>query len=198
MKKMTTVDKLLKAAKTEFSKKGFSRTTVEDITNRAGVAKGTFYIYFDAKEDTVKFMLDEMYCSITDILDELILKLGNPQSDFAAVFKEVIMKTLQEYMNLKEVIVVVMYSDYELSKKLKLLKEQNIGKIREYIRRILELCIAHGYMRKVNVDVAASIILTLFMHFSIDVLFNENPAKLEYYVDALEDFVINGMINREQ
>lgn len=34
-----------------FESKGFSSTTIEDITSSAGVAKGTFYNYFQRKED---------------------------------------------------------------------------------------------------------------------------------------------------
>ena len=41
---------LLQAARTVFARKGLPNTTVSDITQAAGVAKGTFYLYFDSKE----------------------------------------------------------------------------------------------------------------------------------------------------
>jgi len=34
-----------------FESQGFAKTTVDQITNAAGVAKGTFYNYFETKED---------------------------------------------------------------------------------------------------------------------------------------------------
>src|SRR5262245_36307509 len=40
---------LVAAAREVFSKKGFHEATVDDITRAAGVAKGTFYLYFDEK-----------------------------------------------------------------------------------------------------------------------------------------------------
>ena len=40
---------LIAAAKDVFAKKGYHATTVDDITRAAGVAKGTFYLYFDEK-----------------------------------------------------------------------------------------------------------------------------------------------------
>jgi AcrR family transcriptional regulator len=40
---------LVGAARTLFADKGYHETTVEDITRAAGVAKGTFYLYFDEK-----------------------------------------------------------------------------------------------------------------------------------------------------
>ncbi len=41
---------LLAAARTVFRAKGISIATVSDVTEEAGVAKGTFYLYFDSKE----------------------------------------------------------------------------------------------------------------------------------------------------
>lgn len=42
---------LLKTAFEFFTTKGFSKTSITDIVNKAGVAKGTFYLYFKDKYD---------------------------------------------------------------------------------------------------------------------------------------------------
>ena len=42
---------LLKTAFEFFTTKGFNKTSVSDIVNKAGVAKGTFYLYFKDKYD---------------------------------------------------------------------------------------------------------------------------------------------------
>ena len=44
-------DSLLEAAFNLFLKKGFAQTSISDIVERAGVAKGTFYLYFSDKYD---------------------------------------------------------------------------------------------------------------------------------------------------
>src|SRR5450755_4447689 len=44
-------DELTTAAQHLFLKHGLASTTIEQITSRAGVAKGTFYLYFSSKED---------------------------------------------------------------------------------------------------------------------------------------------------
>jgi AcrR family transcriptional regulator len=41
---------LLLAARHVFSRKGYDEATVAEIVNRAGVAQGTFYLYFPGKE----------------------------------------------------------------------------------------------------------------------------------------------------
>ncbi|ASJ17016.1 hypothetical protein A3L04_08000 [Thermococcus chitonophagus] len=51
---MDTREKLLHSAKKLFASKGFDRVTVDEIVKDAGVAKGTFYLYFKRKEDIIR------------------------------------------------------------------------------------------------------------------------------------------------
>ena len=46
-----TLRKILDAAREEFGERGFSDSSIVGITQRAGVALGTFYTYFDSKEE---------------------------------------------------------------------------------------------------------------------------------------------------
>lgn len=46
-----TREKLLRAAEREFGELGFHAVGIGDITRRAGVALGTFYTYFESKEE---------------------------------------------------------------------------------------------------------------------------------------------------
>src|SRR5580765_1883067 len=54
-----TRDRIFKAALQLFAQKGFNNTTVEEITIAADVAKGTFFNYFESKEQ-VLFALTEV------------------------------------------------------------------------------------------------------------------------------------------
>lgn len=48
---METRELLLRAGLEVFTEKGFSATGIEEILGRVGVPKGSFYHYFDSKED---------------------------------------------------------------------------------------------------------------------------------------------------
>ena len=52
--------KILDAARTEFGNRGFSETGIGDITRRAKVALGTFYTYFDSKEEVFRALVRDM------------------------------------------------------------------------------------------------------------------------------------------
>ena len=45
----TTMNRIIKAAETEFGRRGYHNTSVNDIATRAKVAPGTIYIYFEDK-----------------------------------------------------------------------------------------------------------------------------------------------------
>lgn len=55
-----TREKLLQAAETEFGEKGYHEATVSGITYRAGVALGTFYTYFESKEEIFQALVSYM------------------------------------------------------------------------------------------------------------------------------------------
>lgn len=46
-------DEILRAAASLFIAKGVGPVTIDEITREAGVAKGTFYLYFSSKEDLI-------------------------------------------------------------------------------------------------------------------------------------------------
>lgn len=50
---------LTEAALDLFVEKGFAATRLEDVASRAGVSKGTLYLYFDSKEALFKAVIQE-------------------------------------------------------------------------------------------------------------------------------------------
>ncbi|MCC6001302.1 MAG: TetR/AcrR family transcriptional regulator [Pararhodobacter sp.] len=51
---------LLRAAEEVIGAKGFAAAAIADITRAAGIAQGTFYIYFDSKEHVFRELVLEM------------------------------------------------------------------------------------------------------------------------------------------
>lgn len=55
-----TRKKLLQAAEIEFGERGFHEAAISGITQRAGVALGTFYVYFESKEEIFRALVSYM------------------------------------------------------------------------------------------------------------------------------------------
>lgn len=54
-------EQLLGAAAEAFASRGYHQTTVKDIVDRAGVATGTFYLYFANKEQSCAALIERLY-----------------------------------------------------------------------------------------------------------------------------------------
>ncbi|WP_127108043.1 TetR/AcrR family transcriptional regulator [Pararhodobacter zhoushanensis] len=55
-----TRDSLIKAAEAVIGEVGFAAASIADITRRAGIAQGTFYIYFQSKDEVFRELVLEM------------------------------------------------------------------------------------------------------------------------------------------
>ena len=61
-----TLRKILDAARDEFGERGFAESSIVAITQRAGVALGTFYTYFDSKESVFQALVSDMSAQVRD------------------------------------------------------------------------------------------------------------------------------------
>ena len=66
-----TKRKLISAGLELIKEKGFASINVEDITKKAGVAKGTFYVYFKHKEDIVMEISRTPFGEIAEELEQM-------------------------------------------------------------------------------------------------------------------------------
>jgi AcrR family transcriptional regulator len=71
-KKEETRDRIFQAAMALFKEKGFEATTVEDITERADVAKGTFFNYYPRKEAVLAYFLERRFLDIEESMPGLL------------------------------------------------------------------------------------------------------------------------------
>jgi AcrR family transcriptional regulator len=69
-RKIKTKEKLFHAAVGLFKEKGFDGTSVEEITQRADVAKGTFFNYFPRKEALLAFLGEKRMEVILQLIDD--------------------------------------------------------------------------------------------------------------------------------
>ncbi|HYO80538.1 MAG TPA: TetR family transcriptional regulator [Bryobacteraceae bacterium] len=75
---------ILQAARCVFAKQGYADTVVEDIATRAGIAKGTLYLYFDSKEEIFLAALREDARSMEERTRERMEQAGTWQDKLKA------------------------------------------------------------------------------------------------------------------
>jgi TetR/AcrR family transcriptional repressor of nem operon len=95
MSKIKTKDVLLEAGKSSFLAKGYSNSGIESILQEAGVPKGSFYHYFENKEDFGLQVLDRFAECIGERQDRILNEEGVPPLDRLRNYCEVVSESLR-------------------------------------------------------------------------------------------------------
>ncbi len=74
---------LVTAARDVFGQKGYHAATVDDITRAAGVAKGTFYLYFEEKREVYYELVRSFLRHVKDIGASVAREVHTPGEFFA-------------------------------------------------------------------------------------------------------------------
>jgi AcrR family transcriptional regulator len=71
-RKQARPGELIAAALELFVQRGFAATRLDDVAKRAGVSKGTLYLYFDSKEALFKAAIAEGLIPVLDDIDRML------------------------------------------------------------------------------------------------------------------------------
>lgn len=181
-------------AKNLFSANGFKETNVPDITRDAGIAAGTFYLYYPSKENL--FM--EIYLEENEKLKRMILEEFNPNEDPLTSILELMQKNtegmatnpiLHEWYN-KEV-----FSKIEESFR----KENGLENVNFMYDSFLEIVAKWQADGKLRVDIDTEMIMALFaVVATIDT--HKDEIGLKYFPkiqDYLTEFIFKGLTPSE-
>lgn len=67
-------NKILNAAKKEFSRVPFEETSIKNIVNEAGIARGSFYQYFKDKEDLLLYIVAKHTKNVNNTIEKNLKK----------------------------------------------------------------------------------------------------------------------------
>lgn len=120
-----------------FIKKGYENVKIEEITNTANVAKGTFYIYYDSK----KHLLYHTFDQLDEIYTEAYEKVRHINT-FEELLVSFLASAYQSINNMGKEIAKALYYNSVLEKSPKLLS--NNRSLFQIIRKIVKVGIATG------------------------------------------------------
>ena len=78
MLKKNRREEILKAAITIFAQKGYHDTSISDIIERAGIARGTFYLYFENKRQIFDSILENLMLELDRSIKKILIGPGYP------------------------------------------------------------------------------------------------------------------------
>jgi TetR/AcrR family transcriptional regulator, transcriptional repressor for nem operon len=102
---------LLEAGRELFLGKGIAATSIADITSRAGVSKGLFYLYFRSKDDLLTGLQDQFSTELAD----RIRTATDPVADWPAKLDACVTAIFDSYQERDDLHEVLFHHDGHVS-----------------------------------------------------------------------------------
>ena len=99
-----TKRKIFETSMKLFAEKGYDATSIEDITETVGVAKGTLYYHFTSKEEIFDFLVEEGIKLLQNSVDIKIAKYSNYIDKIKAIIL-IQIKIVNKYEKLINIII---------------------------------------------------------------------------------------------
>jgi AcrR family transcriptional regulator len=110
-----TLEKILLAAEVEFGEKGFHDGSITGIAFRAGIAQGTFYLYFKCKEDVLRELVLYINRTIRALLSESVINIDD-RLEAERVGLRTFLNYIQEHPHLYRILQESQFVDPEVHK----------------------------------------------------------------------------------
>jgi AcrR family transcriptional regulator len=143
---------ILDAALDCFAEHGFAATRLDDVAHRAGVTKGTLYLYFPNKEELFKAVVAQALVPNLERGEALLSEAAEPQST-AALLAEVMRGWAELASSPAGAIPKIVVSEAGNFPDLaRFYREQVVDRGMALLRRVLQLGIARGEFRALDLD----------------------------------------------
>jgi AcrR family transcriptional regulator len=185
-------DKILQAARTEFARKGYHRTVVSAVADRAGVGKGTVYRRFGDKKCLFTTLIRQSICD----LDQTLQEAFNPQEEPVANLKAALEAFFVLYDDSRELLEIILTEGTQL---LGMAREELKAELESIYGRI-EKVFAQGIDQKSFRPFDSRELAFLLHRIVMSIL--ESSVFYDYdprqrYGSMLMDILLNGIQTRE-
>jgi TetR/AcrR family fatty acid metabolism transcriptional regulator len=185
---------LLEAATRVFARKGYWSASITDIIQTAGVARGTFYLYFRSKQDIFVAIVDHYREEQKHLLRESGPEEGRPTPEKSrARIRAVVLSWLQFYLRNLDAANIIRDANRI---------DSTATRKRDEVRRALHSAIAKNiarlqeagvYQRKVPPELAARFVLGMFDEIAVTCLQSAKKSDLARLADQFVEFELHGL-----
>ena len=188
---------LVAAALDLFVERGFAATRLDDVAARAGVSKGTLYLYFTSKEDLFK-------AAVRDNIVPIIGSFENMIDNFQGSSRELLGAFMQQWWeqvgqtNLSGITKLMMAESSNFPEVAAFYHDEVISRANGIMARVIERGKASGEMRNVDTAqvthiLAAPMLMLMMWKHSFNVCHPE-PIDVQAYLDSFLDLALHGLM----
>ncbi len=184
-------NRILNAAMSVFSKVHYKKVTIDRIVNDAGIPKGSFYQYFEDKDDLYQYLFSQIGDQKKQALDQI------KEIDEQLSFKEYVIRLLEagrkfeagdlKLMKLKEKF--TNECSQEVKKKI---LENEVPKSHELLEEVITSYIQKGELRKdLNSKLCAYMLTSCVL--SLEYYQFEQEENMDTVISKILDTLLNGL-----
>ncbi len=190
-------EKVLQAATKVFSEKGYHASSIADILEVAGIARGTFYLYFESKRAIFDELLDKLLAHLMEKVCKVDVTPGAlaPRAQLSAIVRHVL-ATLVDNRELTRILLrEAIGIDAEFDAKLKEFYDRVLGLLMSALQTGQEI----GLVRPVDEHLTAYCILGSVKELADHTLVQAGGATsidLDLLTETALEFNLNGLLQR--
>jgi TetR/AcrR family transcriptional regulator len=189
---------LLDAALDLFVANGFAATRVEAVAAKAGVSKGTLFLYFKSKEELFEAVVRE---NISNHISQGLAEIDSYEGTTTDILKFAMFAWWERVGNTKAsgISKLVMSEASNFPALANFYQETVVKPGRQLIRTILQRGVDRGEFRTLNTDyavfsvIAPLMFLTMWKH-SLGACCVEDAIDPETYINNQADIIVNGIL----
>jgi len=195
-RKEARAPEILEAALASFGEKGFAGTRMDDIAAKAGITKGTIYLYFDSKEALFKALARQSAGAQIEAVTGMVKASDAPSAELLRF----VITTLGQFMRTTDRIILprVLLSEMGNFPELaEFWRREIIDKGLSLFQAIIKRGIARGEFRKLPTEHAARLCIAPLlvmavwrMHFE---KFDSAPYDYEGLVESHIETLLRGL-----
>jgi len=195
--KIITEDKILKAARELFIKKGYNGTKMQEIADLASINKAGLHYYFRNKDNLYKAIFITNFNKILGNIQPLITK-NQP-------IKELIEGLILNYMEIAEkdpdfISFIISEANLNSERVQEIIKEINLNFAREEVFKSIAKAVKDGKIRPIKpihlvIDIVSLCFYPIVSHNIFKNLAQFNKEKEKKFNDERKEHVINFVLN---
>ena len=191
------IGRLEHSAKKAFAQKGYYATSISEIVQDAGIARGTFYQYFDNKLHIFQSILDSFVQSLRSCIKPVGLGPADPPP--LAQIQENLARVLNLVLAERDLTQILLHHSSTPGQALQTRLDDFYVQVGEMVERSLSLGIAMNLVRPCNARLTAYSIIGAVKEVVLQLTASKEPQPpVDVLVKDLLDFGMKGILSGSQ
>lgn len=190
----STKDFILEAAIRKFHQKGYQKTRISDIVGEAGVAQGTFYLYFKSKEEIFKSICIEHMNRFQKVFEETDILFGgkdlNEVRQNIHNFLKQLLEVYKENIHVSELLFREGVGHDGLFKEI---NQKFFFEFIKLIREHMQRDMSPKQFRRVDADNVSVFLFGVFERSAFYYMLMQKQFNTEELAERMTDFMLNGL-----